>query len=229
MQTARTRIATSKSSATLGATQAESISAKSLTESTLRQWSKSRRPFHFSTRGPLAQLVEQETLNLLVVGSIPTRPTILSASLPTTRCLSLCHRAEDKLSLGSTVSCRCDRLSRFLQYPFRRFDRQWSNAPRRKLARCAHDPWPCLMVVIADQAATRLEYLPVFFRVPQYFFVFVRGIDVRHRSRDFQLLQDPCCADRGLRHRDDVVLNTGLTDIGQERLKDVRHPLGASK
>jgi hypothetical protein len=26
--------------------------------------------------GPLAQLVEQETLNLLVVGSIPTRPTI---------------------------------------------------------------------------------------------------------------------------------------------------------
>jgi hypothetical protein len=25
--------------------------------------------------GPLAQLVEQETLNLLVVGSIPTRPT----------------------------------------------------------------------------------------------------------------------------------------------------------
>jgi hypothetical protein len=28
--------------------------------------------------GPLAQLVEQETLNLLVVGSIPTRPTISS-------------------------------------------------------------------------------------------------------------------------------------------------------
>ena len=26
--------------------------------------------------GPLAQLVEQETLNLLVVGSTPTRPTI---------------------------------------------------------------------------------------------------------------------------------------------------------
>ena len=26
--------------------------------------------------GPLAQLVEQETLNLFVVGSIPTRPTI---------------------------------------------------------------------------------------------------------------------------------------------------------
>ena len=26
-------------------------------------------------RGPLAQLVEQETLNLLVVGSTPTRPT----------------------------------------------------------------------------------------------------------------------------------------------------------
>ena len=29
-------------------------------------------------RGPLAQLVEQETLNLLVVGSIPTRPTKFS-------------------------------------------------------------------------------------------------------------------------------------------------------
>src|ERR1035437_7053431 len=28
------------------------------------------------TCGPLAQLVEQETLNLLVVGSTPTRPTI---------------------------------------------------------------------------------------------------------------------------------------------------------
>ena len=33
----------------------------------------SRRPPHIF--GPLAQLVEQETLNLLVVGSIPTRPT----------------------------------------------------------------------------------------------------------------------------------------------------------
>ena len=32
--------------------------------------------------GPLAQLVEQETLNLLVVGSIPTRPT---TSLPVWR------------------------------------------------------------------------------------------------------------------------------------------------
>ena len=31
---------------------------------------------HSSNPGPLAQLVEQETLNLLVVGSIPTRPTI---------------------------------------------------------------------------------------------------------------------------------------------------------
>jgi hypothetical protein len=31
-----------------------------------------RRPYIL---GPLAQLVEQETLNLLVVGSIPTRPT----------------------------------------------------------------------------------------------------------------------------------------------------------
>ena len=34
-------------------------------------------------RGPLAQLVEQETLNLLVVGSTPTRPTTsLNASAP---------------------------------------------------------------------------------------------------------------------------------------------------
>ena len=30
--------------------------------------------------GPLAQLVEQETLNLLVIGSIPIRPTIISLS-----------------------------------------------------------------------------------------------------------------------------------------------------
>ena len=30
---------------------------------------------HPNELGPLAQLVEQETLNLLVVGSIPTRPT----------------------------------------------------------------------------------------------------------------------------------------------------------
>ena len=35
---------------------------------------ESHRPPHQSS-GPLAQLVEQETLNLLVVGSIPTRPT----------------------------------------------------------------------------------------------------------------------------------------------------------
>ena len=30
---------------------------------------------HYRRFGPLAQLVEQETLNLLVVGSNPTRPT----------------------------------------------------------------------------------------------------------------------------------------------------------
>ena len=36
---------------------------------------ESRLPPHFFTCGPLAQLVEQETLNLLVVGSTPTRPT----------------------------------------------------------------------------------------------------------------------------------------------------------
>ena len=35
----------------------------------------------FMIAGPLAQLVEQETLNLLVVGSIPTRPTNLISGL----------------------------------------------------------------------------------------------------------------------------------------------------
>ncbi len=33
---------------------------------------------HFKESGPLAQLVEQLTLNQLVVGSIPTRPTIFN-------------------------------------------------------------------------------------------------------------------------------------------------------
>ena len=37
------------------------------------------RPPH-SSEGPLAQLVEQLTLNQLVVGSIPTRPTIYPSS-----------------------------------------------------------------------------------------------------------------------------------------------------
>ena len=36
--------------------------------------------FLYIKQGPLAQLVEQETLNLLVVGSIPTRPTMFSMS-----------------------------------------------------------------------------------------------------------------------------------------------------
>ena len=36
---------------------------------------KGRRPFLLLNDGPLAQLVEQLTLNQLVVGSIPTRPT----------------------------------------------------------------------------------------------------------------------------------------------------------
>ena len=35
--------------------------------------------------GPLAQLVEQETLNLLVVGSIPTRPTTIAARATSAR------------------------------------------------------------------------------------------------------------------------------------------------
>ena len=34
--------------------------------------------------GPLAQLVEQETLNLKVAGSTPARPTILNRFTPTT-------------------------------------------------------------------------------------------------------------------------------------------------
>ena len=43
-----------------------------------RRGFESHRPPHLpgrSVSGPLAQLVEQETLNLLVVGSTPTRPT----------------------------------------------------------------------------------------------------------------------------------------------------------
>ena len=43
-----------------------------------RRGFESHRPPHLPGRtvsGPLAQLVEQETLNLLVVGSTPTRPT----------------------------------------------------------------------------------------------------------------------------------------------------------
>jgi hypothetical protein len=39
--------------------------------------------------GPLAQLVEQLTLNQLVVGSIPTRPTI---SLKNNKFLALCPK-----------------------------------------------------------------------------------------------------------------------------------------
>ena len=48
-----------------------------------RRGFESHRPPHLpggrTVSGPLAQLVEQETLNLLVVGSTPTRPTIPSA------------------------------------------------------------------------------------------------------------------------------------------------------
>ena len=40
---------------------------------TLRKWSRSALKGFLC--GPLAQLVEQLTLNQLVVGSIPTRPT----------------------------------------------------------------------------------------------------------------------------------------------------------
>jgi hypothetical protein len=42
---------------------------------------ESHRPPQFSRCGPLAQLVEQETLNLLVLGSSPRRPTIFPACL----------------------------------------------------------------------------------------------------------------------------------------------------
>ena len=41
-----------------------------------RRGFESHRPPHLFLFGPLAQLVEQLTLNQLVVGSIPTRPTI---------------------------------------------------------------------------------------------------------------------------------------------------------
>jgi hypothetical protein len=76
---------------TLAVTQADISARKSLVESEVRLWSmESRRPPHPLVRvqvgsvvewegyffGPLAQLVEQLTLNQLVVGSIPTRPTI---------------------------------------------------------------------------------------------------------------------------------------------------------
>ena len=45
--------------------------------------------------GPLAQLVEQETLNLLVVGSNPTRPTIFDqAGLPLTLVSPACGRGD---------------------------------------------------------------------------------------------------------------------------------------
>jgi hypothetical protein len=46
--------------------------------------------------GPLAQLVEQLTLNQLVVGSIPTRPT---KSRPVAKVLSLVARI-DRLNAG---------------------------------------------------------------------------------------------------------------------------------
>ena len=39
-------------------------------------------PIIHPNNGPLAQLVEQLTLNQLVVGSIPTRPTIILSALP---------------------------------------------------------------------------------------------------------------------------------------------------
>ena len=39
-----------------------------------RRFDPGRSP-HFLVTGPLAQLVEQETLNLLVEGSSPSRPT----------------------------------------------------------------------------------------------------------------------------------------------------------
>ena len=39
---------------------------------------ESHRPPQFEKCGPLAQLVEQETLNLLVLGSSPRRPTTFS-------------------------------------------------------------------------------------------------------------------------------------------------------
>ncbi len=56
---------------------------------------ESHRPPHFDmlkyvSSGPLAQLAEQWTLNPLVVGSIPTRPTILAIHFYLLLFLSTC-------------------------------------------------------------------------------------------------------------------------------------------
>jgi hypothetical protein len=55
--------------------------------------------------GPLAQLVEQLTLNQLVVGSIPTRPTISrlpSTSTDVQRSTKLCQKPYKNKALLST-------------------------------------------------------------------------------------------------------------------------------
>ena len=56
-------------------------------------------PTHFFEHGPLAQLVEQLTLNQLVVGSNPTRPTISLNG-------AIVAELVDALDLGSSGATR---------------------------------------------------------------------------------------------------------------------------
>ena len=71
-----------------------------------------RRALRFSkTSGPLAQLVEQETLNLLVLGSSPRRPTTSFVPRPRAAQKSRCAHAKvaelvDALDLGSSGATR---------------------------------------------------------------------------------------------------------------------------
>ena len=58
--------------------------------------------------GPLAQLVEQRTLNPLVVGSIPTRPTNQNEGLVSDRqALCFCSEAPNAPSLEPSRDARC--------------------------------------------------------------------------------------------------------------------------
>ena len=56
--------------------------------------------------GPLAQLVEQETLNLLVVGSNPTRPTISATQASGSGGIAKVAELADALDLGSSGATR---------------------------------------------------------------------------------------------------------------------------
>ena len=60
----------------------------------------------FDRSGPLAQLVEQETLNLLVVGSNPTRPTISATQASGSGGIAKVAELADALDLGSSGATR---------------------------------------------------------------------------------------------------------------------------